>query len=190
VTGEPFYRTIVEETLDYVVREMTSPEGGFYSTQDADSEGEEAKFFVWTPDEIRAVLGDQADPFLSAYDVTERGNLEGKNILELVGSVEERKALAEAMIEHFRAPKGFYDTIGSRRRASASPRLASGRQSAAAAFFSSVTALLSMVSKDFIDHASGVAYSYRVGVQVVWDEDQGLGQCVASTSRPRRVIDR
>jgi uncharacterized protein YyaL (SSP411 family) len=96
VTGEPFYRTIVEETLDYVVREMTSPEGGFYSTQDADSEGEEAKFFVWTPGEVRAVLGDQADPFLSACEVTERGNLEGKNILELVGSLEERGALAEA----------------------------------------------------------------------------------------------
>jgi uncharacterized protein YyaL (SSP411 family) len=96
VTGEPFYRTIVEETLDYVVREMTSPEGGFYSTQDADSEGEEGRFFVWTPDEVRAVLGDQADPFLSAYDVTERGNFEGKNILELVGSLEERHALAGA----------------------------------------------------------------------------------------------
>jgi uncharacterized protein YyaL (SSP411 family) len=94
VTGEPFYRTIAEETLDYVVREMTFPEGGFYSTQDADSEGEEAKFFVWTPDEVRSVLRDQADPFLSAYDVTERGNFEGKNILELVGSVEERQALA------------------------------------------------------------------------------------------------
>jgi uncharacterized protein YyaL (SSP411 family) len=64
-TGEPFCRTIVEEALDYVVREMTFAEGGFYSTQDADSEGEEAKFFIWTPDGARAVLGDQADPFLN-----------------------------------------------------------------------------------------------------------------------------
>jgi uncharacterized protein YyaL (SSP411 family) len=104
VTGESLYRAIVEETLDYVVREMTLPEGGFYSTQDADSEGEEGKFFVWTPDEIRSVLGDQADRFIEAYGVMERGNastgsahgFEGKNILEFVGSVEERQALAGA----------------------------------------------------------------------------------------------
>jgi uncharacterized protein len=103
VTGEPFYRTIVEETLDYVVREMTSPEGGFYSTQDADSEGEEGKFFVWTPDEIRSVLGDEADRFIEAYGVTARGNFEGQNILELRGSLEVREALAEARRRLFEA---------------------------------------------------------------------------------------
>ena len=96
VTGEPFYRAIAEETLDYVVREMADPAGGFYSTQDADSEGEEAKFFVWTPDEIRSVLGDQAERFIEAYGVTAHGNFEGKNILELKGSLEERQALAGA----------------------------------------------------------------------------------------------
>ena len=84
VTGVPFYRRIVEETLDYVVREMTSPEGGFYSTQDADSEGEEGKFFVWTPAEIEQVLTpDAATLFLPYYDVTKRGNFEGKNILHV-----------------------------------------------------------------------------------------------------------
>src|SRR5581483_7359176 len=52
ITGRPLYRRICEETLDYVLREMSSSEGGFYSTQDADSEGEEGKFFVWAPAEI------------------------------------------------------------------------------------------------------------------------------------------
>jgi uncharacterized protein YyaL (SSP411 family) len=101
VTGESFYRTITEETLGYVIREMTDSAGGFYSTQDADSEGEEGKFFVWTPDEIRSVLGDQADRFIKVYGVTERGNFEGKNILELKGSFEEREALAGARRQLF-----------------------------------------------------------------------------------------
>ena len=96
VTGNEFFRTITEEILDYVMREMTDPAGGFYSTQDADSEGEEGKFFVWTPDEIREVLGDEADIFMAAYGVTRHGNFEGKNILEFVGDMEQRPTLAEA----------------------------------------------------------------------------------------------
>ncbi len=103
VTGERFYRTIAEETLDYVTREMTDPSGGFYSAQDADSEGEEGKFFVWTADEIRAVLGNQAEAFIAAYGVTERGNFEGKNILELTGSFEDRETLAGARRQLFEA---------------------------------------------------------------------------------------
>ncbi|HLL78835.1 MAG TPA: thioredoxin domain-containing protein, partial [Ktedonobacteraceae bacterium] len=84
VTGDAFYRRIAKETLDYVAREMTSPEGGFYSTQDADSEGEEGKFFTWTPAEIDAALSSKiATLFKSYYDVTERGNFEGKNILRV-----------------------------------------------------------------------------------------------------------
>jgi hypothetical protein len=96
VTGNEFFRTITEEILDYVVSEMLNPEGGFYSTQDADSEGEEGKFFVWTPDEIREVLGSDADEFMAAYGVTRHGNFEGKNILEFVGDIGQRPALAEA----------------------------------------------------------------------------------------------
>lgn len=96
VTGNPFHRTIVEETLDYVAREMTHPDGGFYATQDADSEGEEGKFYVWTPDEITAVLGDQASHFIKAYGVTDNGNFEGANTLSYSGSHEEREALAHA----------------------------------------------------------------------------------------------
>ena len=103
VTGNEFYRTISVEILDYVVREMLDPAGGFYSTQDADSEGEEGKFFVWTPDEIREVLGDEADAFMAAYGVTRHGNFEGKNILEFVGDAEQRPALAEAGRKLFEA---------------------------------------------------------------------------------------
>jgi uncharacterized protein YyaL (SSP411 family) len=81
-TGNPFYREVVEETLGYVLREMTSPEGPFYSTQDADSEGVEGKFFVWSAGEIRQVLGpDLAKTFGSVYDVTPEGNWEGHTIL-------------------------------------------------------------------------------------------------------------
>ncbi len=90
VTGNVFYRRVCEETLDYVLREMTSPEGGFYSTQDADSEGEEGKFYLWTPDEINAVLGEEDGRlFCAYYDVTERGNFEHKNILHVDHALEE-----------------------------------------------------------------------------------------------------
>ncbi|GAC1381375.1 MAG: thioredoxin domain-containing protein [Ktedonobacteraceae bacterium] len=82
VTNNPFYRRIVEETLNYVVREMVSSEGGFYSTQDADSEGQEGKFFIWTPAEIEATLLPADAPlFMQYYDVSQKGNFEGKNIL-------------------------------------------------------------------------------------------------------------
>ena len=83
VTGNALYRRITEETLDYVLREMTDAAGGFYSAQDADSEGVEGKFFVWTPDELRPLLGDDADLVMGYYGVTERGNFEGANILNV-----------------------------------------------------------------------------------------------------------
>src|SRR5262245_17000114 len=83
-TGEPLYRRITEETLDYVIREMSHPEGGFFSTQDADSEGEEGKFFVWTPEEIEALLGKADAGIICRYfDVSRSGNFEGKNILNI-----------------------------------------------------------------------------------------------------------
>src|SRR5262249_34237587 len=81
-TGDSSYRRVVEETLNYVLREMTSPEGAFYCTQDADSEGEEGKFFVWSVGDVEEVLGKaDAETFNYVYDVTEDGNWEGKNIL-------------------------------------------------------------------------------------------------------------
>ena len=83
ITANPLYRRITEETLDYVLREMTDPAGAFYSAQDADSEGVEGKFFVWTPAELRPLLGDDADLVMGYYGVTERGNFEGANILNV-----------------------------------------------------------------------------------------------------------
>ncbi len=81
-TGDKAYADTAHGIYQYVLREMTDPAGGFYSTQDADSEGVEGKFFVWTPDEIRALLGEAAgDTFCYVYDVTEEGNFEGHNIL-------------------------------------------------------------------------------------------------------------
>ncbi len=84
ITGNPLYRRIVEETLEYVQREMTSPEGGFYSAQDADSEGEEGKFFIWLPQEIRDALGEEEGEIVCRYfGVTPHGNFEGRNILRV-----------------------------------------------------------------------------------------------------------
>ncbi|HQU45309.1 MAG: thioredoxin domain-containing protein [Planctomycetia bacterium 21-64-5] len=83
-TGRQDYERVARETFDYVLREMTSPEGGFYSTLDADSEGQEGKFYVWTPVEIEAVLGaERAKMFCRVYDVSDEGNFEGHNILNL-----------------------------------------------------------------------------------------------------------
>ena len=119
--GHARYRRACEETLDWALREMRGPEGGFYSALDADSEGEEGRFYVWGPDEIRAVLtsptGDadgskftteQAENLMRFYGVSERGNFEGRSILHLAGGVdavepeglsEMRRALYEARAE-------------------------------------------------------------------------------------------
>ena len=83
-TGDADYRRIAQETLDYVLREMTDPKGGFYSTQDADSEGVEGKFFVWTAQEITEVLGKEQGELVCRYfGVTQEGNFEGASILHV-----------------------------------------------------------------------------------------------------------
>ncbi len=84
-TQKPFYRDIAVETLDYVLREMYDAEnGGFYSTQDADSEGVEGKFFVWEPNDVEAIIGEEnAEIFCEYYDITPQGNFEGENILHI-----------------------------------------------------------------------------------------------------------
>ncbi|MGB0856035.1 MAG: thioredoxin domain-containing protein [Nitrosopumilus sp.] len=81
ITKDPFYLKVLKKTLDFVLREMTSPEGGFYSAYDADSEGVEGKFYVWEKSQIREILGPDADIFCLYFDVTDGGNWEGSNIL-------------------------------------------------------------------------------------------------------------
>jgi uncharacterized protein YyaL (SSP411 family) len=104
VLGQARYRRACEETLDWALREMRGPEGGFYSALDADSEGEEGRFYVWAPDEIRDVLenanaaqaksncinfsSQQVEKLMQFYGVSESGNFEGRNILHLAGGVE------------------------------------------------------------------------------------------------------
>ncbi len=89
VTGRPLYRRVVVETLDFVTRELRHDEGGFFSSLDADSEGEEGRFYVWRPAEIREALGADATLFMRYYGVSERGNWEGKNILHVPRTLEE-----------------------------------------------------------------------------------------------------
>ena len=82
ITGEPFYMRIVKESLDFVLREMTHPLGGFYSSLDADSEGEEGKFYVWNATKIEQTLGEDWVFFKTAYGITAKGNWEGQTILQ------------------------------------------------------------------------------------------------------------
>ena len=89
-TGDAMYRHIATDILDYVAREMTDPSGGFYSSQDADSEGEEGKFFIWTPEELAEALGAEDGELVGAYyGASQLGNFEGSNILHLPHDADE-----------------------------------------------------------------------------------------------------
>lgn len=93
VTKKPLYLEIAEKTADYILREMTSSEGGFYSSQDADSEGEEGKYYLFAPNEITDILGQEdGEKFNRHFDITDDGNFEGKNIPNLLKSDPSDKA--------------------------------------------------------------------------------------------------
>ncbi len=110
-TGRPDFARVAGEILDYVLREMTSPEGGFYSATDADSEGEEGKFFTWSAREILEVVGkEHAGTVLKFFGATERGNYEGRNILH-TGMAQEQAAAQSGM-----QPGQFEAIIGEARK--------------------------------------------------------------------------
>ena len=104
LTGNEEYARVVRETLDYVLRDMTDSAGGFYSTEDADSEGEEGLFYTWTPAEIEAVLGpDATETFCRVYDVSEIGNFEGRSILNLPKTLAQIAAILERNVNELAA---------------------------------------------------------------------------------------
>ena len=86
VTGDAGFLRVGTETIDFVLRELSSPEGGFFSSLDADSEGEEGRFYVWTPDEVRQALGDDSAKVLAAFGVTPEGNFDRNSIPHAVES--------------------------------------------------------------------------------------------------------
>src|SRR5690606_25209038 len=84
LTGEIAFRQVCEETLNFILREMKAPQGGFYSSLDADSEGEEGKYYIWTQAELDQILVDDQERalFYNVYPVNEQGNFEGHTILQ------------------------------------------------------------------------------------------------------------
>ncbi|MCK5940576.1 MAG: thioredoxin domain-containing protein, partial [Planctomycetes bacterium] len=100
---EPRWRAVGRTTLDYLLREMQAPGGGFWSSQDAQSEGVEGRFFVWTRDQVEAVLGDRADEVCRVFGVTDDGNWEHTNVLSLVSDAPATDAFAAARAELFAA---------------------------------------------------------------------------------------
>jgi uncharacterized protein YyaL (SSP411 family) len=93
VTGKPLYKRVVLETLDFVRREMTSADGGLFASLDADSEGHEGIFYVWTPDDVKAVLGaEDGGRFCAAFGIAPSGNFEGKSIPNLLGDARNDEA--------------------------------------------------------------------------------------------------
>lgn len=96
VTNNELYKEIAERTAEYIMREMTDGQGGFYSAQDADSEGEEGKYYTFNYDEIPELLGKEAgEKFNDYYGITKHGNFEGKNIPNLLGNTEIDNRMSE-----------------------------------------------------------------------------------------------
>jgi hypothetical protein len=103
-TGDDFYRQAALEIAEYVRRDLTDPEGGFYCGEDADSEGAEGTFYLWTPEQVREILGEERGTvFCGSFDITPQGNFEGSNILHLETDVAELADRADVSIDQLSA---------------------------------------------------------------------------------------
>jgi uncharacterized protein YyaL (SSP411 family) len=107
-TGKEQYKRVAEQIFEYVLRDMTSPEGGFYSAEDADSEGVEGKFYVWKPQEVAEILGDKdAKEYCSFYDITDEGNFEGNSIPNIIDNKVSFEESTQLPLDNMR--KKLYD---------------------------------------------------------------------------------
>jgi uncharacterized protein len=174
--GHERYRRICEETLAWALREMRGPEGGFHSALDADSEGEEGRFYVWTPDQIREALadagsGELADEVITYFGVTDEGNFEGRNILHVPGG-----ATAEAPERPDEARRALYEYRSRRvwpgkddKRLAAWNALMIGALAEAGAalsrrdFLDAAIACADFVWRDLRDHRGRLLRTYKAG---------------------------
>ncbi|MBO5460205.1 MAG: thioredoxin domain-containing protein, partial [Ruminococcus sp.] len=109
ISGKEIYQDVAQKTAAFILREMTDPEGGFYSAQDADSEGVEGKYYLFEPEEIIGILGEEAGGVFNQYfDITKNGNFEGKNIPNLLGNVIETDILDSCLPEIYEYRKNRY----------------------------------------------------------------------------------
>jgi uncharacterized protein YyaL (SSP411 family) len=115
ITGRSQYRRVVEDTLDWLLAEMQDAEGGFYSSLDADSEGIEGKYYVWTAEEIRESLGVDAELFIEYFGVSKHGNWEGTNILSLSGDLPQIDEASEELDRRIRKARSALAKIRAER---------------------------------------------------------------------------
>ncbi|CCQ34787.1 thioredoxin domain containing protein [Halorhabdus tiamatea SARL4B] len=175
-TGDERYARVARETFDFLDRELGHPEGGFYSTLDARSEGEEGKFYVWTPAQVREVIDDETDVSLvcERYGITEEGNFEdGQTVLTIAASVDElaaRSGLGAGEVRERldRAREELFDARSERTRPPRDEKILAGWNGLAISALAEGSLTL---GNDFLDRAVDALEFVR---ETLWDDDAGL----------------